>query len=402
MTVGRRRALDDGAAIPPGEEPPASALAQTGVAGQCWTHDHRRGVRRLTAASPECQLGEGHSQNKTMIRIIKSVITRFLRSFGYQLSHVVIVPRHEDIITGRVGKFDLLMNADHPIVGTIATYPSYSANLSRVVRYIQRKYPEMILIDVGANIGDGAALVRSETICPIVCIEGDPEYCALLKRNVERFSNVMVLNVFLGEKDGTVEAEIMKAEGTLRMQNALTTQTGTVANLVRTTTLDSVAQAHHAWFASAKVLKVDTDGYDLKIIRGAVEWIQANHPVLFFEYDRVYLDAVGEDGLSTLDSLARLNYDTIVFYDAFGRFVMASRLEYAEVIQQLDAYITERKGAFPYYDLCVFHRDDEDIARALIDAELSINKHGVERLEQLQPNSSGVRSASKLSGRTSL
>jgi hypothetical protein len=39
-------------------------------------------------------------------------------------------------------------------------------------------------------------------------------------------------------------------------------------------------------------VKIDTDGFDLAVIRGGLAWIDARKPVLFFEYSVADLAAM--------------------------------------------------------------------------------------------------------------
>ena len=307
-----------------------------------------------------------------MKKKIKKIARKALGALGIQVALIPRQKKHEVVITGKVGKFNLLMNADHTIVQNIRNFPSYSANLPRLVQLVKEKYQDAGLIDVGANIGDGVALVRTQVDCPIICIEGDPEYFSLLKKNLEQFKRVLALNNFLGENESNASVETFKSDGTLRIQDKGNND-GQTGDSVAITTIDSLSSTYEQAFSKIKVLKIDTDGYDLKIIRGSKEFIKKNKPALFFEYDRVYLDALNEDGLSIYSFLKDLGYSSILFYDNYGRFLISVSIEQIKEIEQLDAYIAGKTGAFPYYDLCVFHKDDSDIAQQLIDKEVSIN-----------------------------
>ena len=129
---------------------------------------------------------------------------------------------------------------------------------------------------------------------------------------------------------------------------------------------DFVAQ--HA-ITGVHLLKVDTDGLDLAIIRSGLDWIAEQRPVLFFEYFEIDLRANGDDGLSTLQELRRVGYDVILYYDNLGRFLCATSLANEAQLRQLYAYIAGGRGAFPYYDLCVFHSRDADLAAHVIEQE---------------------------------
>ena len=51
-------------------------------------------------------------------------------------------------------------------------FPHYRENLGRLAAAVERKYPGRGFIDVGANAGDNAAIVRAHSSLPILCIEG--------------------------------------------------------------------------------------------------------------------------------------------------------------------------------------------------------------------------------------
>ena len=90
-------------------------------------------------------------------------------------------------------------------------------------------------------------------------------------------------------------------------------------------TLNSLKAQHAAAFENVRLLKIDTDGYDLRVIRGARRLLKATKPVLFFEYSPDHMAAVGEhQPMRVFDELGDLGYDRLLFYDNFGRFVLTS------------------------------------------------------------------------------
>ena len=97
-------------------------------------------------------------------------------------------------------------------------------------------------------------------------------------------------------------------------------------------------------------------------------------PVLFLEYDRFLLSNVNDDGLSTLFMLENIGYETIIYYDNFGRFMLSAELSNKELIEQLHFYTDDKKSAFHYYDICVFHQQDKQLANDIIKTESSFFK----------------------------
>ena len=49
---------------------------------------------------------------------------------------------------------------------------------------------------------------------------------------------------------------------------------------------------------SPNFIKIDTDGFDFKVLRGANNTLKTYKPVIFFEWDKIHLQAQNEDFLS--------------------------------------------------------------------------------------------------------
>src|SRR5689334_15134237 len=61
--------------------------------------------------------------------------------------------------------------------------PTYSANLERLAAALRKAHGKLVMIDVGANIGDSVALVGAGPGDACLLLEGDPRYFALLEAN---------------------------------------------------------------------------------------------------------------------------------------------------------------------------------------------------------------------------
>lgn len=295
--------------------------------------------------------------------MFKKIIKKIFSLFGLQISK--ISKKQEDSLDlQKIGNFKINLGANHSLPKILERWPNYSSNLPRLASKLKEKYPKLLLIDVGANVGDTVALLRSKEYFPIVCIEGDGDFFKLLNQNIQQFKDVSTFQYFLGEESGLIDATIKKADGTAKIIKS--------SNKIQLITLDDFINSHPD-FQLAKILKIDTDGYDLKIIRGGLEYIKNTKPVLFIEYDEVYLSKINDDGLTTLKVLKDIGYNKVMFYDNFGRFLLSTELKNNKLIKQLHLYIKNKKGGFPYYDLCIFHEDDNDIATKFIKDETQFN-----------------------------
>src|SRR4051812_39979812 len=74
----------------------------------------------------------------------------------------------------------------------------YDTALGSIANIANAKYPDLHAIDIGANVGDTAALIRKFADIPVLCIEGDPGLLSILNENAGRLGNITVEPSFVG------------------------------------------------------------------------------------------------------------------------------------------------------------------------------------------------------------
>jgi FkbM family methyltransferase len=291
-------------------------------------------------------------------RIRRKLKSAYTKIFGGQRD---AVPDIGDI-SFNIGRFNLSAPQGHLLPRVLRSHPGYAANLGRLAGHLCPFFDQNMMLDVGANIGDSAAIVRnaSEDI-RIICIEGSDEYYPYLERNTQQIGEVELIKAYVGEKDEEIEAQLNTGLGTLQIRH----QPGSVLQIQ---TLDSLATIHRN-IQKVNLIKTDTDGYDLRILRGGLNLIKRCTPVLFFEYDAVYFDELEEDGPGFLRLLRDMGYQTIIFYDNYGRLIAMTGLGQTDTLESLLLYIKDKKGMFQYYDVCVFHNTQEPIAASFFESE---------------------------------
>ncbi|MCX6162778.1 MAG: FkbM family methyltransferase [Ignavibacteriae bacterium] len=261
-----------------------------------------------------------------------------------------------------VGNFKIKANKRHKLESYLRKYPLYSRNFPRICNALNQKLTDYGIIDVGANIGDTLALLRSSDVFnPVYCIEGLDEYFDLLKSNSSLFNNIYLFKIFLGETSTREKGKIIAEEGTAR------TSGNDTEDFTDFISLDDFIFQNH--IENIKVLKIDTDGNDFKIIRGGLKFIKKVKPVIFFEYDSVYLKEMNEDPFATFDILYDTGYNKAIYYDNFGRLLCSTDLSNKRQICQFYKYIKDYKGSFHYYDICLFHQEDDTLADFVINKE---------------------------------
>lgn len=286
--------------------------------------------------------------------MIKQIIRKSLRKRGYDLVKIHIPQKHNGDILLQIGNMELLLPPEHALPSFINSYPNYSRNLSRIANYLGLYYPFFSIIDVGANIGDSVALLleNSASNVHIYSVEGNPAFLPYLKHNVSSMSNVTIFETYLSDTLGVDRGGLLNENGTARIAQ------DEQSNKITFMTLDELSVLNTE-FGQSKLLKIDTDGFDLKIIRGGLKYISKINPVLFFEYDFDFLTSIGDDAFSTLKTLYEIGYEHMLVYDNFGRLLFCLHNFDFLIFEQLTNYIEGKKGAIDYYDLCFLHKNDK-------------------------------------------
>jgi FkbM family methyltransferase len=149
--------------------------------------------------------------------------------------------------------------------------------------------PGMVLFDVGANVGFisilAARLVGEEG--RVISFEPLPVNADWLEHNVRlnRFDRVTVRREAVGLADGESRFQISAVSSTLGMleTSRFAKQDDVIAGIipVKVRSLDSLGA--EGSLPRPEVIKVDTEGAEVDVLRGAAEMIRAARPILLIE-----------------------------------------------------------------------------------------------------------------------
>ncbi len=133
--------------------------------------------------------------------------------------------------------------------------------------------PGLAAIDVGANIGYYALMLCHYlgTSGEIICVEPEPQNLVELRRNIQanHLTNVRILAAAAAAEDGSA--------GLLVGINGRMISADRGDLNVKTITLDSLAGQPIGF------VKIDVEGYELDVLRGALTLIEQKRPNLFIE-----------------------------------------------------------------------------------------------------------------------
>lgn len=245
----------------------------------------------------------------------------------------------------RVGARKLVMPLSHRLPLLLSENRFYDRVLVRLVEYLKKTQGEIVAIDVGANIGDTAALLVDAGADEVICIEADAFFYEILVRNWRDDATVRCRKVALADT-GNMKLATEHYQGTAHLR----TNDGAGAS---TKTLDEVVLEFSP--ARIDVLKIDTDGFDFRVLRGAEGTLRRFKPAVFFEYSPEHYEKIGGvNPVECFSYLAMLGYTRIAIYDSAGVLMLEAASDDLGLLEQLSRY-AEVSGL--YYDILAFHEE---------------------------------------------
>ncbi|MBF0305506.1 MAG: FkbM family methyltransferase [Alphaproteobacteria bacterium] len=246
--------------------------------------------------------------------------------------------------------------------------------LGEVARLVGDKYPKATMIDIGANIGDSAALIRKHGDFPLLCVEGNPSFGQLLAENIQRIGgDIEVEPSFIGP-EGTAVApdQILDDEkGSSRVVcDGAPARGGEAARMIGLQTL----LGKHPRFANPRLVKIDTDGYDFFIITTSIDLLSRLKPVIFYECAIFERPGGPDESINAMRALIAGGYRHFIVYDNFGNFLVhLTENDMGKFIDLIVYLISNAVNgtAVYYYDICAFHGNDGDVFNNVRDAEVA-------------------------------
>lgn len=279
---------------------------------------------------------------------------------------IIIRINSSKLIQYRLENVNLTLPLRHELPIIKKAFSQYDSAIGRIPKYLSQKYSSFQVIDIGANIGDTAIIVKANLDIPILCIEADDFYFNLLQLNTKNIEGIAHEHCLVGDINDN-NLKLISYKGTARLIKSTESN-----NRLDFKSLLEIIEKHKN-FDNVKFLKIDTDGFDCKIIRSNINFLKRNQPVIFFEYDPYFLNQAGDDGLSIFDFLMQIDYQKLLVYDNTGSFLISTETNNRKVLEELNNYFSGRESAM-YMDICAFHKNDNDIAEIVRESELNFSK----------------------------
>jgi FkbM family methyltransferase len=260
----------------------------------------------------------------------------------------------------KLERTDLLLPLEHQLPIYRRSYREYSRNVGRLAGYVQAKYPGSPIIDIGANVGDTIAIIRTKTDAPILAIEGDDLYFRLLEENVDHSNLKFVTpaHAFVGSASAM--------QGTLRRVGGTASFEERSSSSVTPVPLQAIL-AKHSQFEPARLLKIDTDGFDCQIVSSSLRWLASVRPVMFIEYDPALTRKQGVTAELVFEEVRSVGYKYAICWQNTGEYLLTAELDNKSLLNDLDARYSAPGS---YLDIAFVHEQDSDLAISIRNGEI--------------------------------
>jgi FkbM family methyltransferase len=170
-------------------------------------------------------------------------------------------------------EFDIVSDDDYLAAMGPAFEPELVALYRRLVRSQHR------VLDVGANIGM-TAILFGQLAAHVDAYEASPSTFSLLERNVKASGcrNVDLHNIGLGDKEATSQITFSRNNRSGGfVSESMKVSEGHVTESIVLRPLDSIKSGR------VDFIKIDVEGYEEHVIRGGLETIRRDRPVVVME-----------------------------------------------------------------------------------------------------------------------
>lgn len=278
-----------------------------------------------------------------------------------------MINKDDLIVEKQIGKNFLQMRESHRLPFYLSEFHFYDRALPRICKEVNIVDGYLKVVDVGANIGDTVSLIADEVRGSFLCVEGDDEYLPFLKINTNKIkeSNIFIEESYCTDSDiKNKKIKIRRENGTARLEEVSAIDS---SSNIRAKTLNDIIK-DHVLFRDANLLKIDTDGFEINVLKGGEEFLQNAKPIIYFEFDPEFYLINNDDPLFVFDFLHKNGYYEALFYDNFGIPVKILDISNkGEIIKLVDSI--DKKNIY-YFDVLVFHDSKKEKYKPIFESEL--------------------------------
>ena len=210
---------------------------------------------------------------------------------GHRLRIQFLRWRHEPIIQkeihGSQMKLDTRQKGVHTDLALYGTREKHSMEYYKQrLAELGEEYEDVVVLDIGANIGHLALLAASQIPhARVYAFEPDPRNNKWLTENIRlnNYNNIETSELAFGSTPGTATLQIHQ-ESNLSKISDVTTDDDNIEKTVevKVTTIDDIMRDIETTSETLVVLRMDTEEYEFEIFKGANELLESDLPLYTF------------------------------------------------------------------------------------------------------------------------
>ena len=252
----------------------------------------------------------------------------------------------------KCGAYEIEAPDSHLLINLLKSQPFRDLCVGVTAKYVSAKYPDGAIVDIGANIGDTAAIIATYSQNKLILIEASDYFFDILVRNTSQLPNEIVVKKVLISDGNKVAGSFHHWGGT-----ASFVEEAEGKKQIKTERLSDIADE------KVCLIKTDTDGYDFRILIDSLEYLASVHPAILFENQiRTNQDLNCADELYS--RLMEIGYAYFIVWDDPGFHLVSTTS--IDVLTDLNRYLFKvfqhdgQKSIYNYDVLCL-HQNDEDV-----------------------------------------
>lgn len=252
----------------------------------------------------------------------------------------------------KCGNYEILAPCNHILINLKNTQPYRDLCIGISAKYIYEKYPTGTIIDIGANIGDTAAIIATYSKNKLILVEGSDYFFNILSQNIAKISNEVILHNAFVSDGSSIIGSIHHWGGTSYFSEN-NNKDAKVQNTVR---LCDIADE------KSTLIKIDTDGYDFKILLNSIVWLSQYTPAILFENSIRNIEDFN-NAQELIKKLYNIEYHRFIIWDDAGYHLVSTDL--LNVLEDLNKYLFKiwqnigHKSIYNYDILCLHSKDEE-------------------------------------------
>lgn len=239
--------------------------------------------------------------------------------------------------------------------------------LELVYSCFKKKNRKLNIIDAGASIGDTFLFIRKNlplAINKIFCIEGHPIFSKYLTINTKSFPESIVLQSVLSDKNEEIRDLVQIHQSTASLQGKSFVKAQPLDTVIAATTIEKI-----------DILKIDTDGFDGRILAGSINILTQHRPLVIFEYHPGLIQNTGNDLFQPFTVLENCHYKKLIWFDKYGVFShFTSTSDKMAFNQYSQDCLQQGSESDKHYDLIALPEESDIDVQELSACRFAINK----------------------------